>query len=163
MKKYIIKDFYSLKKYFRKIKSPFFAVNKYPYNTLIGIENFINKFEILSFLNSKEAEIISKKHKISFFMGGKIRGEIKGEDYPDMSQIYNKIGKDENRKTISILKDDNIINYLRSYKEKPVLLFYRISEGLLRIFKEHDWVIVGSDYNVRMKCDNKIYFNKNKN
>ena len=160
MKKHVIEDFYSLKKYFRTIKSPFFAVNKYPYNTLIGIENFVNKFEILTFLNSKEAEIIAKKHKISFFMGGRIRGEIKDEDYPDLSPLYNQIGKDENRKTISILKDDKIINYLKSFKEKPVLLFYRISKGLVKTFKEHDWIIVGSDYNVRKKFDNKIEFNK---
>ena len=160
MKKYLIEDFYSLKKYFRTIESPFFAVNKYPYNTLIGIENFIKNFELLSFLNSKEAEVISKKHKISFFMGGKIRGEIKNENYPDMGQLYNQIGKDENRKTISILKDDKIIDYLQGFREKPVLLFYRISKGLVKTFKEHDWIIVGSDYNVRKKYDNKIEFNK---
>lgn len=160
MKKYVIEDFYSLKKYFRKIESPFFAVNKYPYNTLIGIENFINNFEILTFLNTKEAELIEKKHKISFFMEGVIRGEIKGEDYPDLSPFYNQIGQDENTKTISILKDDKIVNYLKSFEEKPVLLFYRISKGLVKTFKEHDWIIVGSDYNVRKKFDNKIEFNK---
>lgn len=160
MKKYVIEDFYSLKKYFKTIESPFFSVNKYPYSTLIGIENFINNFEILTFLNTKEAEIIAKKHKISFFMGGIIKGEIKGEDYPDLSPLYNQIGKDENRKTISILKDDKIVNYLKSFREKPVLLFYRMSEGLVKELKEHDWIIVGSDYNVRKKFDNKIEFNK---
>jgi len=156
----IIKDFYSLKKYFKTIESHFFAVNKYPYNTLIGIENLINNFEVLSFLNSKEAEVIEKKHKVSFFMEGIIRGEIKGEDYPDMSSLYNKIGRDENRKTISILNDDKIIDYLNSFEEKPVLLFYRMSKGLLNAVTGHDWVIVGSDYNVRSKYDNKIEFNK---
>jgi len=160
MKKHVIEDFDSLQKYYRTIENPFFAVNKYPYSTLIGIENLINNFEILAFLNSKEAELIAKKHKISFFMGGNIKGEIKGEDCPDMSQLYNQIGKDENRKTISILKDDKIIDYLKIFKNKPVLLFYRISKGLLKTFKEHDWIIVGSDYNVRGKYDNKIYFNK---
>ena len=160
MKKHVIEDFDSLQKYYRTIENPFFAVNKYPYSTLIGIENLINNFEILAFLNSKEAELIAKKHKISFFMGGNIKGEIKGEDCPDMSQLYNQIGKDENRKTISILKDDKIIDYLKIFKNKPVLLFYRISKGLLKTFKEHDWIIVGSDYNVRKKYDNKIEFNR---
>ena len=120
MKKHVIEDFDSLQKYYRTIENPFFAVNKYPYSTLIGIENLINNFEILAFLNSKEAELIAKKHKISFFMGGNIKGEIKGEDCPDMSQLYNQIGKDENRKTISILKDDKIIDYLKIFKNKPV-------------------------------------------
>ena len=160
MKKHIIEDFYSLKNYFKTIKRPFFAVNKYPYNTLIGIENLIENFEVLAFLNSKEAELIAKKHNIMFFMGGKIRGEIKGEDYPDLTSIYNQIGKDENRKTISILKDDRIINHLQGFKEKPVLLMYRMSKGLVNAFKEHDWTIVGSDCNVRNKYDNKIDFNK---
>ncbi|MEJ2198598.1 MAG: ATP-grasp domain-containing protein [Desulfuromonadales bacterium] len=146
MKKYVIKDFDSLKNYYRTIERPFFALNKYPYSTLIGIENFINNFQILAFLNSKEVESIAKKHKISFFMEGRIRGEIKGEDYPDMNSLYSHIGKDENRLTISILKDEQII--------------YRMSEGLVKAFEEYDWTIVGSDYNVRMKCDNKVYFNK---
>ena len=59
MKKHIIKDFDSLKNYFRTIERPFFAVNKYPYNPLIGIENLVNNFEVLAFLNSKEAEAIA--------------------------------------------------------------------------------------------------------
>ncbi len=160
MKKHIIKDFDSLKNYFRTIERPFFAVNKYPYNPLIGIENLVNNFEILTYLNSKEAEVIAQKHKISFFMGGKIRGEIKGEDCPYMKSTYNQTGKDENSKTISTLKDDSIINHLNSFKEKPVLLIYRMSKGLVNAFKEHDWTIVGSDYNVRKKYDNKIDFNK---
>ena len=45
MKKYVIKDFDSLKNYYRTIERPFFALNKYPYSTLIGIENFINNFQ----------------------------------------------------------------------------------------------------------------------
>jgi len=160
MKKHIIKDFDSLKNYFRTIERPFFAVNKYPYNPLIGIENLVNNFEILTYLNSKESEVIAKKHKISFFMGGKIRGDIQGEDCPYMKSIYNKTGKDENNKTISTLNDHSIINHLNSFKEKPVLLVYRMSKGLVNTFKEHDWTIVGSDYNVRNKYDNKIEFNK---
>lgn len=160
MEKTIIKDFYSLKKYFRTIERPFFALNKYPYSTLIGIEKFINNFQVLAFLNSNEAELIAKKNKILLFMDGKIRGEIKGEDYPDMNSIYGQIGKDENRQTISILKDEKIINYLQGFKENPVLLVYRMSEGLVKTFKNHDWTIVGSDYDVRKKYDNKIYFNK---
>ena len=160
MKKYVIKDFDSLKNYYRTIERPFFALNKYPYSTLIGIENFINNFQILAFLNSKEVESIAKKHKISFFMEGRIRGEIKGEDYPDMNSLYSHIGKDENRLTISILKDEKIINYMQSLKKNPVLLVYRMSEGLVKAFEEYDWTVVGSDYNVRMKCDNKVYFNK---
>ena len=160
MEKYIIKDFYSLKNYFRKIESPFFAVNKYPYSPLIGIENFVNDFHVLAFLNSKEAESIAKKHDIFFFMEGIIKGEIKGVDYPDMTSIYNEIGNDENRKTISLLKDANIINYLKSFKKKPVLLFYRMSKGLMNSLEGHDWTIVCSDYKARNKCDNKVYFNK---
>ncbi len=160
MKKHIIKDFDSLKNYFSTIERPFFAVNKYPYNTLIGIENLIKNFEVLAFLNSKEAEAIARNHKIIFFMGGKIRGKIKGEDCPEMKSIYNQIGKDENRKTISILKDDRIIKHLQGFKEKPVLLMYRMSEGLVNTCNEHDWTIVGSDYNVRKKYDNKTDFNK---
>ena len=160
MKKYLIKDFDTLKEYFRTIERPFFALNKYPYSTLIGIENFINNFQILAFLNSKEVGPIAKRHKISLFMEGKIRGEIKGEDYPDMNSLYDQIGKDENRQTISILKDEKIINYLEGLKDNPVLLVYRMSEGLVKAFEKHDWTIVGSDYDVRKKCDNKVYFNK---
>ena len=93
-------------------------------------------------------------------MGGDIRGEIKGEDYPDMSQLHNQTGSDENRLTISILKDKKIIDYLQGFKESPVLLVYRVSEGLVKTFAEHDWTVVGSDYNTRKKCDNKTCFNK---
>ncbi len=160
MKKHIIEDYDSLKTYFQTIDRPFFAVNKYPYNTLIGIENFIKNFEILSFLNSKEAEVISQKHKIVFIMGGQYRGEVRGESYPELESIYHQIGKDENRKTISILKDDQILKHLQGCKEKPVLLLYRLSEGLVNVFKEHDWTVVGSDYNTRKKYDNKIAFNE---
>src|SRR5210317_80062 len=117
MKKHVIKDFDSLKNYYRTIERPFFALNKYPYSTLIGIENFIKNFQVLAFLNSKEAESVAKKHKIFLFMEGKFRGEIRGEDYPDVNSLYDQIGKDENRQTISILKDEKIINYSHGYKE----------------------------------------------
>lgn len=160
MKKYVIEDFDSLKNYFRTIERPFFALNKYPYSTLIGIENFIKNFQVLAFLNSKEVETIAKKNKTFLFMEGKFKGEIKDEDYPEINSLYEQIGKDENRQTISILKDRKIVDYLQSFKEKPILLVYRISEGLVKVFKEYDWTIVGSDYKVRKKCDNKVYFNK---
>jgi hypothetical protein len=160
MKKHIIKDFYSLKEYFRTIERPFFAVNKYPYNPLIGIENFVKKFEVLTYLNTKEAEVIAKNHKVSFFMGGKIRGNMRGEESLYKDLIYNKTISDENSKTIATLRDDKIVDHLNSFKEKPVLLLYRMSKGLLDTFKKHDWTIVGSDYNVRNKCDNKVEFNR---
>ena len=159
MKKHIIKDFYSLKEYFRTIERPFFAVNKYPYNPLIGIENFLNKFEILTFLNTKEAEVIAKRHKVSFFMEGKVRGNMQAEDFHYTKSIYSKKGKDENNKTIATLKDVGVINHLNSFKEKPVLLVYRMSKGLVDTLKEHDWTTVGSDYSVRNKYDNKTEFN----
>ena len=160
MKKHIIKDFDSLKNYFRTIERPFFAVNKYPYNPLIGIENLVNNFEVLAFLNSKETKAIAEKRKILFFMGGKIRGEIKGEDFIDMTSIYNQTGRDENSKTIATLKDDKIVKHLQSFEENPVLLVYRMSKGLVKTFEDHNWTVVGSDYNVREKYDNKINFNK---
>lgn len=160
MKKHIIKDFYSLKSYFKTIERPFFAVNKYPYSALIGIENLLNNFEVLAFLNSKEAEAIAEKRKILFFMGGKIRGEIKGEDSIDMTSIYNQAGRDENSKTIATLKDDKIVKHLQRFEENPVLLVYRMSKGLVKTFEDHNWTVVGSDYNVREKYDNKIDFNK---
>jgi D-alanine-D-alanine ligase-like ATP-grasp enzyme len=160
MEKHIIKDFESLKTYFRTIERPFFAVNKYPYSALVGIENFIKKFHILAFLNSKEVEIIAQKHKISLFKRGKIRRGTEGDNSPDIRSIFNQVGKDENSKTIATLKDDEIIEHLQGFKEKPVLLFYRLSEGLVKTFEEHNWTIVGSDYKVREKYDNKIDFNK---
>jgi len=160
MKKHIIKDFYSLKNYFKTIENPFFAVNKYPYSALIGIENLLKNFEVLAFLNSKEAEAIAEKRKILFFMGGKIRGEIKGEDFIDMTSIYNQTGRDENSKTIATLKDDEIVKHLQGFEESPVLLVYRMSKGLVKIFEDRNWTVVGSDYNVREKYDNKIDFNK---
>ena len=160
MKKHIIEDFYSLKNYFKTIERPFFAVNKYPYSALIGIENLLNNFEVLAFLNSKEAEAIAEKRKILFYMGGKIRGEIKGEDSIDMTSIYNQAGRDENSKTIATLKDDKIVKHLQRFEENPVLLVYRMSKGLVKTFEDHNWTVVGSDYNVREKYDNKIDFNK---
>ena len=117
MKKHIIEDFYSLKNYFKTIERPFFAVNKYPYSALIGIENLLNNFEVLAFLNSKEAEAIAEKRKILFFMGGKIRGEIKGEDSIDMTSICNQAGRDENSKTIATLNDDKIVKHLQRFEE----------------------------------------------
>lgn len=160
MKKHIIEDFYSLKNYFKTIERPFFAVNKYPYSALIGIENLLNNFEVLAFLNSKEAEAIAEKRKILFFMGGKIRGEIKGEDSIDMTSICNQAGRDENSKTIATLNDDKIVKHLQRFEENPVLLVYRMSKGLVKTFEDHNWTVVGSDYNVREKYDNKIDFNK---
>ncbi|MEN8686842.1 MAG: hypothetical protein AB1Z50_04720, partial [Desulfuromonadales bacterium] len=96
MKKHVIEDFDSLKNYFKKIKNPFFAVNKYPYSTLIGIENFVKHFEVLTFLNTKEAEVIAKKHKISFFMEGKVKGDLSDSVNRELDQIYKRTGKDEN-------------------------------------------------------------------
>jgi hypothetical protein len=159
MRKHIIKDFDSLKSYFGTINRPFFAVNKYPYNPLIGIENFFKTFEVLAFLNSKEADVIAKKHKVSLVMGGRLKSNVNPENYPVMRSIYDQIGQDENKKTISILKDDQIIGHLQSFKQKPVLLMYRMSKGLLHAVKEHDWTIVGSDYNVRERHDNKTDVN----
>ena len=160
MKKHIIKDFESLKTYFRTIERPFFAVNKYPYSSMIGIENFIRNFQILAFLNSKEVEVIANKQQIFLFQEGKIKGDILGEHSPVMRSIYNQPGQDENSKTISILQDQEIIRHLQSFREKPVLLIYRMSKGLVETFAEHDWTIVGSDYNVRTKYDNKIDVNQ---
>ena len=160
MEKHIIQDFESLKTYFKTIERPFFAVNKYPYSSMIGIENFVKDFQILAFLNSKEVEVIAKKRQIFLFQEGRIRGDILGENSLGMRRIYNQAGQDENSKTISILKENKIIKLLQSYKAKPVLLIYRMSKGLVEIFAEHDWTIVGSDYNVRKKYDNKIDINQ---
>ena len=93
-------------------------------------------------------------------MEGKVKGDLSDLVNRELDQIYKRTGKDENSKTISILKDRKIIDYLESYQEKPVLLFYRLSKGLIKTFEEHDWIIVGSDYEVRKKYDNKIEFNK---
>ena len=160
MKEHIIEDYDSLKNYFRKIERPFFAVNKYPYSALIGIENLTNKFEVIAYLNSKETEVIAKKHKVLLFSKGKIRGEIKGEYLENIIYKGNETINDENSKTISVLQEDGIIKHLQSFEEKPVLLIYRMSKGLVDVFKKYDWTIVGSDYNVRNKYDNKIDFNK---
>ena len=160
MKKHIIKDFDSLKHYFRTIERPFFAVHKYPYNAMIGIEHLIRNFEILSFLNTKEADVIAKKNKISFFMEGYVKGEFRKDEISSFNNSNNFKIKDENSKTIATLKDKIIAEYLKSKKEKPVLLLYRMSEGLVNLFKENKWTIVGSDYNVRKKYDNKIDFNR---
>ena len=159
MRKHIIKDFDSLKNYFSTLNRPFFAVNKYPYNPLIGIENFLKNFEILAFLNSKEADVIEKKRKVSFVLGGKLRSNVNAEDDPVMRSIYHQIGRDENKSTISILKDNDIIRHLQSFREKPVLLVYRMSKGLVNAVAGHNWTVVGSDYNVREKHDNKTDFN----
>ena len=147
MKKYLINDLNSLREYTKTIKNPIFAVGARPFNLTMGVYDLFNHFEILACRRStKEASLLEKKIKTTYLNDKK---EFK--DTKNFKTYIPHMPKD-------IFKDIKIINYLKTYTEKPVLLFFRMSEELENILKDKKVITVGTDFRMYDKYENKITF-----
>ncbi|MFZ2192653.1 MAG: hypothetical protein WAV31_00210 [Candidatus Moraniibacteriota bacterium] len=149
MKKYIINDLASLEKYAKTIKNPIIAVGARPFNLTIGVYDLFNHFEVLACRRStKEASLLEEKIKITYLNAKK---EFKNTK--NFKTYIPHMPKD-------IFKNKEIMDYLEAYREKPALLFFRMSEELENILKNKKVIPVGTDFRMYDKYENKLNFQK---
>lgn len=148
MAKYHIHDLKSLKKYFQTIDNPIFAVGARPYNLTIGMMNLAKHFEILAAKGTaQETADLEKVTKITYLQKAH-------RIFRDKNNFQNYLSK----KPSDLFRDKTIITYLDSFKNPPILLFFKITKETLRLLKSKPYFKIYSDLRMFNKYENKIIF-----
>lgn len=139
----IIKDLFTLRRFFKKIKFPIFGVGVYAFNRL-GPEGFLDNYRILSLYHSKETELIKK-------------------DLPVFC-LEEKIGKRLTPKNSStLLSHPETQRYIQKHcpDYPPVILAYRSFKAMEKLAKRNKWRIAVAPYFFGKRLfENKIRFRR---
>lgn len=150
MKKFIIKDFYSLNNYLKSIDNHIFGVGTRPYNYTIGIRDLFRNFEILSCNKiGEERHSMEKKIKITYLNS---KDEF-GQNVENYKRYVKKNPSD-------LFKNKKILNYLKSFESKPVILFGKMSKETDKVSNNSNFTWVSSGFRMFNKYENKINFQK---
>lgn len=135
-----IKDLFTLKKFFKGIRTPIFGAGVYAFNR-IGPEEFFNDYRILSFYNSKETELIKK-------------------DIPIFC-LEEKIGKRlRPMNSLTLLSHPETQKYLKNFRN-PVILSCKSSKNIENIAQKNNWrIAVSPSCFGRQLFENKAEFRK---
>jgi D-alanine-D-alanine ligase-like ATP-grasp enzyme len=135
-----IKNFLSLKKTFRKVKTPILGAGVYAFNR-IGPEHFIPDYKLLSLYSSKETNLIKKDIEV-FCLEEKIGKRLKP------------------RNSSSLLCHPETQKYLRRF-ERPIILLYKSSRRIEKLAKELNFRIAISPRRFgKQLFEDKIKFRK---
>jgi predicted ATP-grasp superfamily ATP-dependent carboligase len=149
--KYTIKNLATLRKYCAQIENPVIAVGARPYSITFGVHSFFKKFELLACKGStQEVPLLEEKLKITYLPGDK-------KEYRNLKTYKNY---SDTKRPEDLFLNKKIIAYLKSFKSKPLLLFFRKSAELEKSLKNKPFIQVGSNFDMFQKYENKVNFQK---
>jgi predicted ATP-grasp superfamily ATP-dependent carboligase len=138
----------SLKAYSKTISTPIIGIGARPYHATIGIRNLFSHYELIACKGTtKDAPLLEKKIKITYI-----------DNNRDAYKTIRNYRLYEAKTPSDILRTPSIINYLKSLKQKPALLFFKLSPSIEQLVKKHRFILVGSSYRMYKKYENKINF-----
>ena len=136
----LIKDFDSLKKFFRKIKRHIFGAGVYAFNRL-GLEDFIPDYRILSLYFSEETKLIQEDIPV-FCLEKKIKKRL------------------QPRNSSTLLSHLKTQNYISEFQE-PLILLYKSSKRIEKVARRCQFEPAISPYRFgKQLFENKIKFRK---
>lgn len=139
-----IRNLGDLKIFFKKyVKIPIIGIGVTAFNRL-GLEDVIPSYQIICLGYSLDIELAEKDIPIL-----SLEEEISPEHLP---------GK---RNSTTVLKRRKTQQYLKSFKKKPALLFYKVSSKIEKICQENGWLMIANPVKYgKQTIENKIKFRK---